>query len=233
MEKNIFLSDYTLVSKWPWFAVPIHSGNAVFLLWGHFSVLSWHQIWAHFLNVPALDNQSALMPEVGNNKRSVNCKNPAIWLVVDRMSIHKKCPLVVILSKYYDFEISYWIMIDISYQIKFGTLLPMSFLAEKFEKWAHIWCQLITKSDLIDGIDFRNIFSLNFFAFLICKQDIIIWLSKYLNSKWSKLQSIFAWKLQPTKNYIIWQIQNLGFGDVTNYWFKNWYQYTPMRFDWI
>ena len=46
-----------------------------------------------FFNFAALDNQSASMREVGNNKSSVNCKIPAIWLVVDRMSIHKKCPL--------------------------------------------------------------------------------------------------------------------------------------------
>ena len=30
------------------------------------------------------------------------------------------------------------LMIDIFYEIKFGTLLPMSFSAAKFEKWAHI-----------------------------------------------------------------------------------------------
>ena len=29
-----------------------------------------------------------------------------------------------------------------------------NFLAAKFEKWAHIWCQLITKSDLTAGINF-------------------------------------------------------------------------------
>ena len=26
-----------------------------------------------------------------------------------------------------------------------------------FKKWAHIWCQLSTKSDLITGINFSNI----------------------------------------------------------------------------
>ena len=32
----------------------------------------------------------------------------------------------------------------------------MNLLAAKFEEWAHIWCQLITKSDLVIGIDFNN-----------------------------------------------------------------------------
>ena len=41
------------------------------------------------------------------------------------------------------------------YEIRFGSLLPMNFFAAKFEKWAHIWCQLITKSDLIAGINFN------------------------------------------------------------------------------
>ena len=30
----------------------------------------------------------------------------------------------------------------------------INLLAAKYEKWANIWCQLITKSDLIAGINF-------------------------------------------------------------------------------
>ena len=29
LKKKILLSDQVLVSKWPWFVVPIHSGNPV------------------------------------------------------------------------------------------------------------------------------------------------------------------------------------------------------------
>ena len=38
-----------------------------------------------------------------------------------------------------------------SLKIQYST---NEFLAAKFEKWAHIWCQLITKSDLTAGISF-------------------------------------------------------------------------------
>ena len=35
----------------------------------------------------------------------------------------------------------------------------MILLAVKFKKWAHIWCQLVTKSDPIAGINFNfNVF---------------------------------------------------------------------------
>ena len=40
-----------------------------------------------------------------------------------------------------------------SLKIQYST---NDFLAAKFEKWAHIWCQLITKSDLIADINFRK-----------------------------------------------------------------------------
>ena len=38
-----------------------------------------------------------------------------------------------------------------------SSLKIVNFLAAKFEKWAHIWCQLVTKSDLIAGINFRKV----------------------------------------------------------------------------
>ena len=32
----------------------------------------------------------------------------------------------------------------------------MNFLVAKFEKWAHLWCQHIIKSDPLIGIDFNS-----------------------------------------------------------------------------
>ena len=48
--------------------------------------------------------------------------------------------------KYYKF----FIILDL-------PLLPIIFLAEKFEKWDHIWCQVMTKSDPIIGVDFDTV----------------------------------------------------------------------------
>ena len=46
-------------------------------------------------------------------------------------------------------KLYYRIMIGTFYLIRVGSLLPMNILVAKFDKWAHIWCQHITKSDHI------------------------------------------------------------------------------------
>ena len=110
----------------------------------------------------------------------------------------------------------------------------MTLLAAKFKKRAHIWCQLIIKSDLIIGIvfNFKQTFRVNLLESVIKAVRNVralrfglsagslgspaallsnrCSLSCYWDRKFSNLRGCMSWLWWSTRLYLLWKVGNFA-----------------------
>ena len=127
--------------------------------------MSWHQIWAHFSNFAAkkltifkLLFWLSWAVQLSQNICSFSChykgNNCKFYEIPGQLRF--------IGNVAYNYRTLEWmndwqpIRFQEFYNLRRANDADWLSRAAKFKKWAHIWCQLITKSDLIAGINFRN-----------------------------------------------------------------------------